>query len=290
MAAFFYFLESITVQELAPQGRLDRAVLAKHGLDDVLSDVRDVPDHAIVTPTTNGPSGQPGVLLFPVTAGSVPKIPAMHDGQQWSHSQIGNRKGPAPWIGIIRDDPPRPEELLRSPHYPGYTVSDRHGRSWSVPMIRGLDRPYGSLPCDWDWPDDGECATGSASANFEPRAVLRHRYQQLWDDSAKVWDWCYVDNSPHTVTETWIAGFVARVLSINHRVGPRELNVLRSLDLAAFDRDTLAQFASAAVDVQAVIEFTTAQKKTPPLPTPDGATSSPGTPAVTSTGDQPEAN
>lgn len=284
MSAFFYFLESITPHELAPSGRIDRAVLASHGLDDVLSDVRDVPDQAIITPTAKGPSGLPGVLLFPVTPDSVPKIPAMHDGQQWFHMQIGNRKGPAPWIGILPDSPPRPEELLRTPNFPGYHVADRHGRSWSVPIIRGLDRPYGTLPTDFEWGDD----------DFTPRPVLRQRYQQLWDDSARVWDLCYENGTHQQLADPWVASFVARVLSINHRLGPRELNIFRSIGLPAFDAASIVDFASAAVDVHAVIEFTRVQKKTPNMPTvaepatPDGTTFTPGTPGDCQAGDQAE--
>lgn len=286
MSAFFYFFESITANQLAPSGRLDRGVLLEYGLDDVLSDVRDVPDHAIITPTTKGPSGLPGVLLFPVVNGESPKIPAMHDGMQWSHSQIGNRKGPAPWIGILPAEPPRPEELLRSPNFPGYHVADRHGRSWSVPIIRGLDRPYGTLPTDFEWSDD----------DFTPRPVLRQRYQQLWDDSARVWDLCYESGTPQQLADPWVAGFVARLLSINHRVGPRELNILRSIDLAPFDAASIVDFASAAVDVHAVIEFTKSQKKTPTMPTvaesamPGGTTSTPGTPGDVQDGGQAEAS
>ena len=74
MTAFFYFLEDISPGELVANGCLTRDVLVEHGIADTLADVRDVPNHCVVTGTARGPSGGPGVLLFPICGEACPRV------------------------------------------------------------------------------------------------------------------------------------------------------------------------------------------------------------------------
>ncbi len=270
MPGFIYFLP-LDQRQLVVDDRLDAKQLACHGLHDVLDDVCDVPGDCIVTPVTAGPDNQSGCVLFPLSPGAdVPKIPGyVPESQKW-------RRASRYWIGY-EGEPPRPEHFERSSVVPGYIVPDRFGRSWHVPLIRGLDRPYGALPCDYEFGDE-----------FLPSEVLRARYRSLWRDSARIWD-CYSETS--TVAETFVAQFAARCLAINYRLGPAEMNFLAELGQPVFDRENVTRrFAGSAIDAPAVGEYIEQKKTIPSLPVPGGTTSSHGTQVETPTGDQPEGN
>lgn len=271
MSGFFYFLP-ITHQQLVTGGRLARGRLKAYGLDDVLADVVDVPEHCIATPVSAGPDDRPGTLLFPLTPGvPVPLVPGyMPESQTWT--QAGNH-----WIGYEGDEPPRPEHFARAKQVPGYLVPDAHGRSWSIPLIRGLDRPYGALPCDYQFGPD-----------FLPAEVLRSSYRDLWEESAKMWD-AYEEESGG-VPDAAAAQFAARCLAINYRLGPAELNLLAECGQTVLDRGNVFQFVGGAIDAPAVVEFMRQKKTTPSLPTPAGTASRPGMPGATNTGDQPAAS
>ena len=69
--------------------------------------------------------------------------------------------------------------------------------------------PCGTLPADYQWTDDED---------LEPTSVLRKEYEQLWNDSARIWDHVYKDD--HREDAAFVAKFVARCLQINYRIGP----------------------------------------------------------------------
>lgn len=250
MAGFMYFL-AIEQNELVRDGLLNRDVLRQAQLGEVLSDVRHVPDDCIVTPTASGPNGAAGCVLIPIANGApVPKLPAYFpDVQTWRAPSRDH----GPWLGFVTDEPPSPEDIERSPRIGGYWVPDGHGRTWCVPVLRGLDKPHGTLPTDYQWTDDEA---------FEPTAVLRKDYESLWNDSARIWDHVYKDN--HREDDAFVASFVARCLQLNYRIGPRELNVFRELGTPVFDVKGLDLFAAMAVDYLAVKEFQDAKKRAHP--------------------------
>jgi hypothetical protein len=268
MSGFIYFLPTELTQ-LVIDGQLQHSALGPQ-LSTVLADVNDVPNDCIATPVKFGPDDQPGTVLFPMSPGvDIPKVPGFVPETQSWHQPPG--ASPRFWLGFD-GDPPRPEHFARSTQVLGYVMPDAHGRSWAVPMIRGLDRPYGALPCDYEFGED-----------FLPAEVLRAQYRSLWNDSARAWD-AYDESKG--MPDSFAAQFVARCLAVNYRVGPAELNLLGELGLSVFDKRSVMTFAGCAVDAQAVLEFMAEKKTIPPLPVPAGTTSSRGTQDETTTGDQ----
>jgi hypothetical protein len=269
VSGFFYYLPDC-LRNLVADGTVSRDRLRRHKLDDVLADVVTVPNDVIATPTTQGPDGTAGTVLVPLSPGvPVPKVPAYDPESQTWHN-AGDY-----WLGF-EGEPPKPEHFARSSVVPGYMVPDGHGRHWHVPLVRGLDRPYGALPCDFEF-----------GADFLPAAVLRDRYRQLWADSARMWD-AYGDGEG--VPDAEAASFAARALAINYRIGPHELNLLSKHGSPVLGRENVFSFAGGAIDAPAVVQFMREKKTTPFLPVPGGTASAPGTQAATSTGDQPAEN
>jgi hypothetical protein len=248
MAGFIYFLEGIEHDELVEDGSLNEGILRSFRLHDVFADVRDVPEDCIVTPVTSGPSESAGCVLFPISTGAeIPRLPGYFpESQTWLAP--GSQSGC--WLGFVAAEPPRPEDIERSPRIGGYWVPDGNGRTWCIPVIRGQDKPHGTLPDDYQWTDEED---------LEPTPVLRKEYEQLWNDSARIWDHVYKDN--HREDTAFVAKFVARCLQLNFRIGPRELNAFRELGTPIFDVKSLDLFAAMAVDYLAVKEFTDAKKR-----------------------------
>lgn len=270
MSGFFYFVP-ISRQHLIVDDRLQLSALGSP-LSAVLADVCDVPGDCIVTEISAGPDGNAGCVLIPLSPGvEVPRVPGyVPDAQTW-------HKADHYWIGF-EGDVPRPEAFARKTQVLGYVVPDKHGRSWHVPLIRGLDRPYGALPCDYEFGED-----------FVPSEVLQRQYRSLWADSARMWD--AYDEQAGGVATTFTAQFAARCLQVNYRVGPAELNLLAEHGVPVFDRQDVTQrFAGSAVDAPAVLEFIEQKKTIPSLPVPGGTTSTAGTQAETNTGDPPVAS
>lgn len=254
MASFYHFLPALSSAAITKHGRLDRDVLLKHSLDEVLGDVELANEHAIVVDVTRGPAPNErgGVLIYPrVTGVDDPYIGVDHERQQWyTATPQEAQETPGRWIGWLRSAPPSPDDLVRRSTCPGYLVRDEHGRQWQVPIVRSPHSPFGALPKDLVF---------DAAGQVVPK--LKSRYRALWESLAPLWDVLNgtpvapeVDNDEGFVPRTAAAG-----LAVNYRLGPQEITALYEAGVPVLDDATARSICFALVDYDAIVR---AEKKT----------------------------
>jgi hypothetical protein len=233
---FYYFLPQLTCEQVVEGELLRRDVLAAAGLAEILADVRKVPAHAAVNyvRTPVGPGKQVGTVISPVSkahgSGFVGNDPAK---QRWVPGPLTTHHSPptpAYWVGSLIGNPPTPPDLERWSVLGGAIVTDKCGWEWRVPIARAPQQPFGSLP-----------QTYTFDAAGEPQPHLDPAYQWLWDLAGEIRNW-YVRAAgpPEDATPAEQAAYVppkfaelvkhaARILQVNYRVGPLELNLLHEL-------------------------------------------------------------
>ncbi|MGV3605211.1 MAG: hypothetical protein ACO1RA_02305 [Planctomycetaceae bacterium] len=261
MAGFLYFIANVTEADLNKNGLLDRAILKAKGLDDVLSDVVQVPAHASLAEVKRlvGPGGNVGVVLAPVSKHyGVPELVTFDpDRQKWFD------RGNGVWIGITTaDDPPNAQGLERWTVIPGTIVADEQTQQWKIPIARwpsaGLE--YGTLPQTYTFDDDGK-----------PLAKVQSKYAYIWQLAGQVRDFFFTlhnapdDNSTPEERANykapefdWLVIQAAIILGFNYRLGLKEINVLASLG-----RDILTQTTVTAIcqSIYGMEVFEIAKKK-----------------------------
>ncbi len=259
----FQYLLPVTSNKLAPKGVLDRSVLARYGLDDVLRDVRSVPADAIVCDCQTA-GGHPSVVLSPIPAtGDIPET-VHYDAklQQWQAYRPAIYMGdqlPCLWAAKT----PTPTFLARHQQVPGYTVEDPQRTKWMVPAVRGhanFPAPYGAMPCDFDWTDEGE-----------PTKKLAREFQRLWEDVGLIWDHLVDDDK--RLDDLKIVKIVTRGLQVNYRIGPHELRWLAANNATVITTQNLMAFAQSLADVDSAIQFREAKKKEESQSEDDGSAS-----------------
>ena len=272
MSGFWYFLPNMTADRLVADRadkQLDREVLAQRGLDAVLADVETAETQVVVSGVARaGPGEYAGVLLYPLpNSGEVPNLVQYRpDRQAWTPIGDGSRC----WIGLDPASLPEPEDLARRETVAGYLVNDAHGRQWSVPIARSPREGGVSLPCDYRFDGAG-------------RAVrqLKAEFDDLWQIAGKVWDFYNnTDDPPAEVNDLWLAERAVRILSLNYRLGPAELDRLCSHGRGVLDTGTLTRIFMALIDWD--IARRVKKKGTPDdcPSTPGPSSSTPGEPAA----------
>lgn len=223
---FNYFLPGLTKAQVAPGETLDRDVLARVGLADVLSDCTRVPQHASVSDVRKGCGGQAGCVIAPVRK---------HKGEPgtvFSHDLMTWKAVTGYWIGWENNVPVSPQDLERLALIGGSEVADDGGRTWLIPIARAPHHGYefGALPQSYTFGDDGEPT---------PHLVPSHAW--LWELAGQIRDWYLAEAGPEedaTPLEkaqherlpfTQLVKYAARILGVNYRLGPAELNVLHWL-------------------------------------------------------------
>lgn len=255
MASFYYFLPGVTKSDLLDGGRLKREPLAAAGIDEVLFDVDEVPQHVSLAEThrCSGPWKSTGTMLAIVNKHTgVPQLVVPDfDRQLWLPR--GNPQ--KCWIGALKGEPPLPEELERWEQIPGYTLSDPGKYSWRVPVARmpGPEWQFGHLPQSYVFSDSGR-----------PEGRLQPAYQWLWDLAGTIRDW-YREDEPLAAGAKkqpfeWLVQQAARILGVNYRVGYPELTLLHNLG-----RPVLTQTTAHAV-CQALFGFEVLEEAKKKLP------------------------
>lgn len=293
MAAPLYFFARRQLGDVVRDDRLLPSVLRESKLADTLADVTSAQQCCVNEITTHGPGGASGVLLTVLPAsGETPKrVGFAPDFQIWKQaSKSPDGSGKDLWIGVDREHPPTPADLLRrtasrvagemrAPHS-GYQITLADGLCWTVPVIRrpplverhGL--PLTALPRDLGWDLEGKFVE-----------TLKAEYQALWEDTAGLIDLFYesADDPARTAFRQGLwemsiedgLRWALRILGLNYRYGFHEQNLLR-----AVDRSSVFLVLGAAVDtplVGSVLQAEAQKKTATAMSSPPGTASiSPG--------------
>ena len=222
----------------------------------------------------DGPDGGGGCVLW-ASDGPRAKLPARElaagstekDRMRWI--PIRGDKPEAPeegeppvlyYLGYDRQDPPRPEELLRATALPGEKIVLGDGNDWLIPHARRYDADEGffvaAVPIRETLGDDGGVTTDVVDA-----------HRALWDAAAEVWNQCRLAHHkaasgrddyqppegyepPELMSDERAGEIFELALASNHRLGRWEiaaLGLLRS--------DALLPVLRAIADVDAFEEM-----------------------------------
>ncbi len=258
MAGFYYYLPEIQKASLIRgRDRLAPEPLVDAGIDDVLADVRRVPDQVLLGDTREGPDGQAGATLYPLPAtGDVPDVVGYEpDKQTWTHLDTDKRC----WIGWLTDDPPLPADLERCELVDGYQVNDAHDHTWAVPTLVAVDNPRGRLPAAVGW-----------DANREPVIGVAAKYRELWERAKGIWDLCEISASSSGVFALALTAeddlrcyrFLCDCLALNYRVNNQVLAVIDQIRPDWLTGNAASVMLSATVDMFLYKRWLEAQKKT----------------------------
>lgn len=265
MAPPLYFFPTVTLPELLDRQRLNPSILDRYGLQDVLGDV-NVAHTSRFDLRAKGPGDKSGALVTTNTDGQPPvRAGYFPDFQDWHKV----RNDPELWIGIDKEHPPTPGDLVRPSTIAGHRVTLADGHDYEVPIVRSLD-PSGTtnLPRDMYYDAAGQFVV-----------TLRRDYQALWDEAATVSDFFFSeeeDNRKKGFSE--ILRLCVLFLGVNYRYGQAEQAVLRLVNTS---HSTWEQIFRAVADMPFVERVLEEQKKTESPLVPDTPSSEPGPPADT---------
>jgi len=232
MAPPLYFFPKLTLDQLAPGGRLDYQVLAGYGvgLERTFADVELVPrDAAAFDLAKAGPGGHSGSLLCALAPSGPPPVRVGYfpDFQEWEETLGGV------WVAADREHPITAEDVSRRRRIGGYQV-ELAGQTWEIPVIR--DPQGGSqLPSSYVYGKDRKATK-----------QLKAQYVDLWLSLAKAC-WLFFDpEGPYpelSMELTEATNLCLDCLSVNYRVGMIEQNLL-----GLVDSETWTSILACAVD------------------------------------------
>lgn len=254
MAGFYYFFRGRTVEDLAHGEEINHNLLAEYGLAETLSDVRKANaagGQAIVSNVGSnaGPGKSCGTVLtvncrFTGSPRLIGNDPAQ---QHW----VAANEEKGLWIGVLKGELPRPEELMRLETIGGYRVTDRQHYEWLIPVARAVPEkmPFGMLPQSYKFGSDGE-----------PQPILDPKYQWLWDLSGEIMDWYRDSDAGQPRPHAWLVKTAAKLLGVNYRVGLAELNLLHDLGRSILNETTVGRICQACYGYEILEE---AKKNSP---------------------------
>jgi len=263
LASILYFLPGATKEQVLSEGRLNVELLERFGLSETLADVRKWPfDCAVNEHRKGGPGGSNGgVLLAPTSKhNGPPSMLSYHAGHQiWLPTPKGA------FAGIIKVDPPDCHDLERKVLLPGTSILDEHGRPWTVPIARSPHERYGALPLEFSF--EGETAVGE----------LQPRWQWLWELAGEFRDYFVrEDEGYQRPPMRWLVENVLKVLAVNYRLGPTEINLLRECGRNPLSQSFVYRAASATVDFDVIVEAKKNSPESSDTPAENSSSSPPG--------------
>jgi hypothetical protein len=185
--------------------------------------------------TATGPGGHAGMLLcaLPTNGDKPERLGYYAPLQNW---EAVEENGQMFWVGVDKEEPIRPIDLVRKTVIPGY-VCDLPGGTWSIPVIRNYEGGTG-LPKDWQWDGNGEVTE-----------IVQATYRGLWDEFAGVVDLYFGENEDEmagvfSLTPAEAMLRCAQVLSVNYRFGRVEQNLT-----GVIGSETWMTILSCAVDL-----------------------------------------
>ena len=264
MSAPLYFFPALRLADLLGQDALNRAVLDRYGLADILGDVPVGKLSRQEMTTAAGPGSKSGSLITTNTAGQPPVRFGYHaEFQEW----IKVLAEPELWVGVDKEHRPTPEDLARPNMLDGYPVTLADGNAYQVPIIRSVELSRGSLPREMYYGPTGEF-----------QMEIHRDYKALWERSAEIWDFMVPDDSQEpddskSMLFSTILDHCLAVLGVNYRYGRHEQAALRLIHTG---KDTWEKVFEACIDGPFLATVVAAAKKNEDPPPPATASTSPG--------------
>ena len=172
----------------------------------------------------NGPDGGSGCIAidpsWDITPGHYP------DDQSWVAAPATECGSPPYWLGFLKEDPPRPEDLAREKQLPGKAITFDSGHQWVVPRLR-------AQPEDAEWP--------TWSCNLPRRVILdisgRWVYGEVLERYRELWSWaCRTvgiiasevasEGSAEIASDADACEFASMCLGVNYRVSRVEVAMM----------------------------------------------------------------
>jgi hypothetical protein len=251
MTQFLYFFPGIPTATVSRQRVA--ATFANTALRDLLRSDKTWAGNAVIYNQclVDGPGGLTGTILAALPPNGFPDgvVPAfVRDRQTWV--QIDDA-----WLGWYTDMPPTEQSLRRPQVVSGYLVQLNDDCDWMAPTIRCV--PAGSrvtLPM---------CISLSSSGQREYRVKPGYQHWQELADSL----WQHKFNATMNNGELWDAA--GELLSLNYRIGPKEVDALGLFELLDQNSDIAPnwfQIVDAAYDWPLVEEQMAESAKKKPQP------------------------
>jgi len=192
-----------------------------------------------------GPDGQPGQVCAVDLPAKLHRYDA--DSQHWRQPE-----GRSWWLGIVRADPPGPEDLVRANTLPGHSVTLGDGKAWTVPIVYACGLFEDDMP-PVVLPKTLRLTPSGLSGTVQPA------YSYLQEQTAKFWQWVNAeDRSIGAVSDEEMFRLAVEALRWNYRLGVEEVNALGLIDtrsltdigLALIDNPTWQRVIAEAREAQ----------------------------------------
>ena len=178
--------------------------------------------HVTTAIGANGPHGGSGTLL---RAQAIQFDVKNIDASQQEWRKLPGNEGL--WLGWLKNDHPRPEELERNDRLNGHLVTLSDGNEWMIPVVQRLSGSNGAvqvemaLPRTYGMNEQGDWTWGP---------VMRP-YQRLWEIAMCVTEG--MDSSGEsdvTLTVPDENNLCSEILGVNYRVSAHELGFTNLLN------------------------------------------------------------
>lgn len=236
MSVLSYFFLNVKKELFAdPVKRLE--LLRQCGLEEQLGDITQFPSQASLSDThkASGPWNTDGVLLAPVGKHTgTPRLTSLQlDQQQWIPVGDGNKA----WIGWDLSDLPSPYGLERQNVVQGFKLVDEATNEWITPCARSPEPTYatGFLAKSYRFGADGEVMG----------AIVKNQ-EWLWELSGEIRQWYMLAGMAEQKPWTWLVMTAVRLLGVNYRIGPAEINALAECGVNLLTDETIHKICRAA--------------------------------------------
>ena len=180
-----------------------------------------------------GPDGQNGTLLAAADRLEPGRVKYRPLEQRWQLVEAAGR--PAYWIGVINDDLPGPDDLVRKKTLPGHEIELGDGRKWLCPVARGQAAQDGRLVWYHTLPRSIVLQSES-DRNWDEGSVVP-RYARLWQLASSYWRARLgsaiadaADGEEVSFDFQGAAAAAVECLAVNYRLTAVEVSMLALLD------------------------------------------------------------
>ena len=224
MAGFLYFIPGA---KYAPDKQRLQALQLEHLAEAAF----------MLTPCSSGPDGRAG-LTIAIDPASLPPGAALPRVGYWPERQTWRQCGGF-WLGLEKDSPPRPEDLIRPNHKGGHKVTIKNEQEILIP-------PFRTLPNSWQLNQQGILERVPADEFAELKNVADRIWLDIQNDMDLINAGEIADYQHMSAQEQFNA--IAKFITLNYFVGIWEISLLKWLN-----DETVLESLKAIVDLPALL-------------------------------------